>query len=138
MLSRVGISLEDDLLEQFDELIKDKGYSNRSEAIRDLIRDAIVNHEWERPKDDKPKIAVATLVYDHDEHELGHKLTHEQHDNHEIVISSMHVHMDLRNCLEVLILKGPEADVLRMGNNLISTKGVKLGRLFLADTGEGL
>ncbi len=138
MLSRVGISLEKDLLEQFDEVIEEKGYENRSEAVRDLIRDTLVSREWEKSKDKEDRVAVVTLVYDHHKHELGHKLTHLQHHAHEIVISTMHIHMDERNCLEVLILKGKSADILALGNRLISTKGVKMGKLTPATTGDKL
>ncbi len=138
MLSRVGISLDSDLLEKFDEHIEDKGYDNRSEAIRDLIRELLVKREWESAGDTEPRVAVVMLVYNHDEHELGHQLMHEQHDNHDIVVSTMHVHMDRDNCLELLVLRGPAKEVLATGNRLVSTRGVKLGKLILASTGEGL
>ena len=138
MLSRVGISLEKDLLEQFDEVIEEKGYVNRSEAIRDLIRDTLINREWQKSNAKEDRIAVVTLVYDHHKHELGHKLTHLQHHSHKVIISTMHVHMDERNCLEVLILKGKSSDILSLGNRLISTKGVKMGKLTPATTGDNL
>lgn len=138
MLSRIGISLDSELLEQFDELIESKGYGNRSEAMRDLIRDLLVKREWENARDHRPRVAVVTLVYDHDKHELSHKLTHIQHKTHDVVVSSMHVHMDAHNCLEVLILKGAAADIVRLGNTLISTRGVKMGKLVLATTGDQL
>ena len=138
MLSRVGISLEDDLLSRFDELIEGRGYTNRSEAIRDMIRDSLVKSDWEEADDGKPRVAVVCLVYDHEERELGQRLTHEQHHHHDVIISTMHVHMDSRNCLEVLILRGKADEVLHVGNGLISTKGVKLGKLIPATTGEGL
>jgi CopG family transcriptional regulator, nickel-responsive regulator len=136
MLSRIGVSLDEELLCQFDEVIEEKGYTNRSEAMRDLIRETLVKREWESATDDKSRIAVVTIVYDHDEHELGHKLTHIQHDSHDLIISTMHVHMDERNCLEVQILKGAAADIVRLGNTLISTRGVKMGKLTLATTGD--
>lgn len=138
MLSRVGISLDSDLLEKFDEHIDAKGYDNRSEAIRDLIRELLVKKEWQAADDDEPRVAVVMLVYNHDEHELGHQLMHEQHDNHDVVVSTMHVHMDRENCLELLVLRGPAKDVVDVGNRLVSTRGVKLGKLLLASTGEGL
>ncbi len=136
MLSRIGISLDKDLLDQFDKLIEGKGYENRSEAFRDLIRDVLVKKEWETTEDEGERVAVVTLVYDHHKHELGHKLTHMQHDSHQVVVSTMHIHMDALNCLEVLILKGSAKHVLDLGNRLISTKGVKLGRLILATEGN--
>ena len=138
MLSRIGISLDKELLDQFDQLIEGKGYENRSEAFRDLIRDVLVKREWETADDEGERVAVVTLVYDHHKHELGHKLTHMQHDSHETVVSTMHIHMDELNCLEVLILKGKAKSVLELGNRLISTKGVKLGRLILATEGSTL
>ena len=138
MLSRIGISLDKDLLDQFDQLIEGKGYENRSEAFRDLIRDVLVKREWEATDDECERVAVVTLVYDHHKHELGHKLTHMQHDSHKVVVSTMHIHMDELNCLEVLILKGKAKSVLELGNRLISTKGVKLGRLILATEGSAL
>ena len=138
MLSRIGISLDDDLLEKFDEVIEERGYTNRSEAIRDLIRDELVRKEWEAGVDRTPRVAVVVLVYDHESRELGQKLIHAQHQDHDMVVSTLHVHMDHHNCLEILVLRGSGADVVKMGNNLISTRGVKLGKLILGTTGEGL
>ncbi|MCK9524035.1 MAG: nickel-responsive transcriptional regulator NikR [Proteobacteria bacterium] len=138
MLCRVGISLDDELLSQFDELIADKGYANRSEAIRDLIRESLVQREWTDPDDDTPRVAVAILVYAHDEQNLGHRLAHMQHDSHDLVISTTHVHMDATNCLEVLLLKGRASAIRRFGEALTSTVGVKMGRLILATQGEQL
>ena len=135
MLSRIGVSLDEELLEQFDELIDEKGYQNRSEAIRDLIRELLVKREWENTKSRETRVAVVTIVYDHDEHDLGHKLTHIQHGRHDIIVSTMHVHMDSSNCLEVLILKGTAKEIVQLGNRLISTRGVKMGKLTLATTG---
>lgn len=138
MLSRVGISLEDDLLAQFDDLIGDRGYTNRSEAIRDLIREELVKKEWDEVENEAVRVAVVLLVYDHEARELAQKLTHAQHRDHEIVVSTTHIHMDEHNCLEVLILKGRGAEVIDLGNRLISTRGVKLGKLIPATTGDGL
>jgi CopG family nickel-responsive transcriptional regulator len=138
MLERIGISLEEDLLGQFDRLIAEKGYVNRSEAIRDLIRDALVQREWSESGARAERVAVVTLVYDHDSTTLAHKLAHVQHENHRAVVSALHVHMDEHNCLEVLVLRGRAQDVLAMGEGLISTKGVKFGRLVPATTGQSL
>jgi CopG family nickel-responsive transcriptional regulator len=138
MLERIGISLEEDLLGRFDRLIADKGYVNRSEAIRDLIRDALVQREWSDAGAREERVAVVTLVYDHDSSSLAHKLAHIQHENHKAVVSALHVHMDEHNCLEVLVLRGRAQDVVAMGEGLISTKGVKFGRLVPATTGQGL
>lgn len=139
MLERTAISLEEDLLAQFDRLTKRRGYSNRSEAIRDLIRDQLVQDEWsQQEKDSADKVAVVSLVYDHDSASLAQKLTHIQHENHQAVVSSLHVHLDHHNCLEVLILRGPAADIMAMGESLVSTKGVKYGKVVPATTGRHL
>jgi len=138
MIERIGISLEDALLARFDRLIEEKGYENRSEAIRDLIRDALVQREWSQADAREERVAVVTLVYDHDSTSLAHKLAHVQHENHKAVVSALHVHMDAHNCLEVLVLRGRARDVLAMGEGLISTKGVKYGRLVPATTGHAL
>jgi CopG family transcriptional regulator, nickel-responsive regulator len=139
MIERVGISLEDSLLEQFDRLIARRGYANRSEAIRDLIREQLVEDEWTEPgQDDAEKVAVVTIVYDHASSMLSQKLTHVQHENHRAVVSSLHVHLDAHNCLEVLILRGKGKVVRSMGEGLVSTKGVKYGKVLPATTGRGL
>ena len=138
MLERIGVSLEDELLAKFDRLIAEKGYVNRSEAIRDLIRDALVQRSWSESDGREERVAVVTLVYDHDSSSLAQKLAHIQHENHKAVVSALHVHMDEHNCLEVLVLRGRGADVLAMGEGLISTKGVKYGKLVPATTGQRL
>ena len=138
MLERIGISLEDDLLRQFDSLIAEKGYVNRSEAIRDLIRDSLVQREWAESTGRDERVAVVTLVYDHDSSSLAQKLAHIQHENHKAVVSALHVHMDAHNCLEVLVLRGRGSQVISMGEGLISTRGVRYGKLVPATTGRGL
>jgi CopG family nickel-responsive transcriptional regulator len=138
MLERIGISLDDDLLRQFDRLIAHKGYVNRSEAVRDLIRDSLVQREWAESTGRDEKVAVVTLVYDHDSASLAQKLAHIQHENHRAVVSALHVHLDAHNCLEVLVLRGRARDVVAMGDGLVSTKGVKYGRVIPATTGQDL
>ncbi len=138
MIERIGISLEKDLLEQFDELIEGKGYENRSEAVRDLIRDALVQREWSRSPGTEEKVAVVALVYDHDASSLAQKLAHLQHENFGAVVAGLHVHMDEHNCLELLVLRGRAREVLRMGEGLVATKGVKYGRMIPATTGHDL
>jgi CopG family nickel-responsive transcriptional regulator len=138
MIERIGISLEEDLLKQFDRLIEQKGYVNRSEAVRDLIRDTLVQREWSESNGSEERVAVVTLVYDHDSSSLAQKLAHIQHENHRAVVSALHVHMDEHNCLEVLVLRGRARDVVRMGEGLVSTKGVKHGKLVPATTGQRL
>jgi len=138
MIERIGISLEDDLLGRFDRLIEQKGYVNRSEAVRDLIRDALVQREWSEAEGGEERVAVVALVYDHDSSSLAQKLAHIQHENHRAVVSALHVHMDEHNCLEVLVLRGRAREVVRMGESLVSTKGVKYGKLVPATTGQTL
>ena len=138
MIERIGVSLEADLLRQFDRLIEEKGYTSRSEAIRDLIRDALVQRRWTESDGSEERVAVATLVYDHDSSSLAQKLAHIQHENHRAVVSALHVHMDEHNCLEVLVLRGRARDVVRMGEGLVSTKGVKYGKVVPATTGQDL
>ncbi len=138
MIERIGISLEKELLERFDALIAEKGYATRSEAIRDLIRDALVQREWSESNARDERVAVVTLVYDHDSSSLAQKLAHIQHENHKAVVSALHVHLDPHNCLEVLVLRGQAREVLHMGEGLIAAKGVKHGKLVPATTGQGL
>ena len=139
MLDRTAISLEKELLDRFDRLIKRRRYANRSEAIRDLIRDLLVQDEWaHQEKDTADKVIVVSLVYDHDSSSLAQKLTHIQHANHKAVVSSLHVHLDEHNCLEVLILRGIASEIIAMGESLVSTKGVKFGKVVPATTGRQL
>lgn len=138
MLERIGVSLEDELLARFDRLIAEKGYVNRSEAIRDLIRDALVQRSWHESDGREERVLVVTLVYGHDSSSLAQKLAHIQHENHRAVVSALHVHMDEHNCLEVLVLRGRARDVVAMGEGLVSTKGVKYGKLVPATTGQDL
>ena len=138
MVERIGISLERALLEQFDELIERKGYVNRSEAVRDLIREQLVQRDWSESSGNEERVAVVVLVYDHDASSLAQKLAHIQHENHKAVVSALHVHMDEHNCLEVLVLRGRAREVVRMGEGLVSTKGVKYGKVVPATTGQDL
>ena len=139
MLERTAISLEKDLLARFDRLIGRRGYANRSEAVRDLIREQLVQDEWSRQeKDGADKVAVVSLVYDHDSSSLAQKLTHIQHAHHKSVVSSLHVHLDEHNCLEVLILRGRASEIIAMGESLVSTKGVRYGKVVPATTGRHL
>jgi len=133
---RFGVSLDSDLLDKFDTLCEEQSYQTRSEAIRDLIRNHLVRKEWEDT--DKEIAGTLTMVYDHHQSNLSQRLTELQHEAHDIIMSSLHVHLDHDNCLEVLVLKG-SGDVVRMlGQKLLSTKGVKHGKLCLTTTGENL
>lgn len=135
-LRRIGVAIDSDLLEKFDRLIGQRGYTNRSEAFRDMIRDALVQEEWEQPN--SPVVGTVTLVYNHHVRLLSEKLTDMQHDHHQHILSTLHVHLDHDNCLEVLVVRGKAAIVKRIADALISTKGVKHGRLTITSTGAGL
>lgn len=135
-LSRIGVAIDTGLLEKFDRLIAQRGYTNRSEAFRDLIRDELVEQTWESP--DSQVIGTVTLVYDHNVRLLNEKLTGIQHDFHHSILSTLHVHLDHDNCLEVLVVRGKSADVRKVADALISTKGVKHGRLTVTTTGAEL
>ncbi len=131
-LTRFGISLDEDLLERFDALIDEKGYANRSEAIRDLIRDSLVQDQWEAG--DVEVVGTITLVYSHDTRELTDNLNEIQHEHHGSVISTMHIHLDGHNCLEVLVLRGLGRDIKKIADRLIGTRGVKHGKLTVTTT----
>ena len=135
-LTRFGVSLDEELLDPFDALCAVKGYSNRSEAIRDLIRKALVAEEWQQA--DGQGAGTLTLVYDHHKNDLARRLTQMQHDEHDIIIATLHVHLDHHNCLEVLILKGEAARVRALADKLISCKGVKHGTFSGTTTGQDL
>ncbi len=135
-LVRFGVSIPDDLLDKFDVLIAEQGYTNRSEAIRDLIRNRFVEDEWSRSEEDV--VGTVTVVYNHEQSELAQKLTEIQHRKHDLIISSVHVHLDQHNCLEVLIMRGAPAEVKKAGELLISTRGVKHGKITMTTTGKEL
>jgi CopG family nickel-responsive transcriptional regulator len=135
-LARFGISIDDRLLKRFDDLITEKGYGNRSEAIRDLIRNALVEDQWARG--DEETVGTVTLVYNHHTRDLSDKLTEHQHSHHDAIVSTLHVHLDAHNCLEVVVVKGKANEVKRMADELIGTKGVKHGKLVTSTTGEDL
>ena len=133
---RFGISIDVRLLGKFDSLIDEKGYSNRSEAIRDLIRNALVEEEW--AQENQETVGTVSLVYDHHTRDLSDKLTEHQHSHHEEIVSALHVHLDTQHCLEVVVLKGKAKKIKKLAEELIGTKGVKHGKLMTTTTGEGL
>ena len=135
-LSRIGVAIDTQLLDKFDHLISERGYTNRSEAFRDLIRDELVEQTWEAP--DSPVVGTVTLVYDHHVRRLNEKLVGIQHDFHRAILSTLHVHLDHDNCLEVLVVRGKSMDVRKVADVLISTKGVKHGRLTITTSGAEL
>ncbi|HSW38840.1 MAG TPA: nickel-responsive transcriptional regulator NikR [Acidobacteriota bacterium] len=134
-LLRTGISLERDLLERFDQLIKKKGYKNRSEAIRDLVRDYFVQEEI---VSNKVVVATLTLVYDHHQPKLPEQLITAQHNYKGEVLATMHVHLDQHDCLEVIMLKGCGNNIKTFADNMLSLRGVKHGNLVFTSTGSNL
>jgi len=136
VLSRIGVAIDADLLDKFDRLITQRGYTNRSEAFRDLIRDELVEKTWESPE--SQVVGTVTLVYDHHVRMLNEKLTDIQHDYHHSILSTLHVHLDHDHCLEVLVVRGKSVEVRKVADVLISTKGVKHGRLTITTTGTEL
>lgn len=135
-VTRFGVSLDAGLLEKFDALCEERGYENRSEAIRDLIRNALVEREWEDAA--APLAATLTLVYDHHKSDLAQRIMAVQHDAHHLIVTTLHVHLDHHNCLEVLVLKGPNREVRELARRLAATKGVIYGKLSPATTGKNL
>ena len=133
---RFGVSIDARLLERFDRLIADKGYVNRSEAVRDLVRAALVEEEWRRGEGET--MGTVTLVYDHHQSDLADRLTDYQHAHHERVLSTLHIHLDADNCLEVVVLRGPADELRRLADALIGTKGVRHGKFVATTTGREL
>jgi CopG family nickel-responsive transcriptional regulator len=129
ILSRIGISIDSELLRRFDRFIAGRGYENRSEAFRDLIRDRMVGSAVVSP--DTQVVGAVTLIYDHTMRLLPEKLTDIQHDHHEVIISTLHAHLDHDTCLEVIALRGRSSAVQKVADRLISTKGVHHGRLVM-------
>jgi CopG family nickel-responsive transcriptional regulator len=129
ILSRIGIALDSDLLKRFDRSIQRRGYTNRSEAFRDLIRDRLVNERTAAP--DATVVGTVTLIFDHHAHGITEKLAEVQHAHHELVVSTSHAHLDHESCLEVLIVHGKSAQVAQFADRLIGLKGVQHGRLVM-------
>ena len=131
---RFGVSMDSRLLKQFDKYINQKGYANRSEAIRDLIRNNLVEEEWEVGTGET--VGTITIIYNHHKRELTDTLTNIQHKYHASMISTMHVHLDSHNCLEVLVVKGKAREIKIVADRLIGTKGVIHGKLTTATLGK--
>jgi CopG family nickel-responsive transcriptional regulator len=135
-IERVGVSLDKELLGQFDELIAGQGYTNRSEAIRDLIRQRLSQEQLAKPT--AQAVAGIFLVYDHHSTALTQKLMHLQHDHVLQIIASTHIHLDHHNCLEIIILKGNVKEIEELGNQMASLKGVKLSKTNMISINEKL
>ncbi|ULA64115.1 MAG: Putative nickel-responsive regulator [Nitrospira sp.] len=134
-LVRFGVSLDQRLLGDFDRHIQQRQYATRSEALRDLIRNQLVEEEWGRNRE---TVGTITFVYDHHVRDLTSKLTDIQHDYHGKILSGMHVHLDHDHCLEVLVVKGKGSEIRKIADALVSVKGVKHGKLTMTTTGKGL
>ncbi len=133
---RFGISLKSSLLEKFDRLNEETGYKNRSEAIRDLIREKLIVEEWAASESEN--VGVFSLVYNHQQRELNKSLNQIQHRYVDLIVSSTHIHIDHHNCLEVIILRGKSTMIKRITDELASTRGVKHGKLIMTTTGSNL
>lgn len=132
---RFGVSLDRDLLDKFDVLIRNRRYTNRSEAIRDLIRQQLVTEEW---RENKEIAGAIMLMYDHHKRELLTKIMDTQHDFQRIIVSTQHIHLDHHNCLEIIAVKGSSNDVRTLADTLKALKGVKHGSLSMSSTGRDL
>jgi CopG family nickel-responsive transcriptional regulator len=135
-VTRFGVSLDEALLAQFDRVIARKGYTNRSEAIRDLIRESLVREQWELGADEV--VGTLTLVYNHDVRDLSDKLTDLQHAHYKAIVSALHVHLDAHHCLEVLVLRGKAKELKSIADRLIGTRGVKHGTFSATSEGRAL
>ncbi len=134
---RIGVSLPANLLDRFDEIIALRGYSSRSEGIRDSIRNYIVDYEWmSQQKGDR--VGTITLIFDHSRRGLVDQLTDIEHDYSKLIESSLHVHLDEKNCLEVILVRGESQDVKNIVERMMALKGVKHVKLTTTSPGEGL
>ena len=132
-LSRTGVSLEEDLLREFDQLIAKRGYPSRSEALRDLIREALISEAIEK---NTTMVGTLTLIYDHHLPNLTQKLTEAQHHADGMVLATTHVHLDHDYCLEVILMQGLSKDIREISDRILSLRGVKHGKLVLTGTGD--
>jgi CopG family nickel-responsive transcriptional regulator len=128
-LVRTALSLDGDLLVKFDEWMAARGYTNRSEAVRDLMRAAMVEREWADPK--AKVVASLSIIYDHAAHTLAQALAHMQHEDHRAILCSQHVHLDHRRCLEVILMRGTAGQLRRLSDAIVATRGIQAGKLTL-------
>lgn len=136
-MERITISVDTELARGFDELIRERGYASRSEAMRDLLREQLRARATRARKDAGACIGTLSFVYNHHERELGERLTAMQHQHHDLVVSGMHAHLDHEQCLETLILKGTTAAVRAFAEALIAERGVRHGQLNLVPVETG-
>jgi CopG family nickel-responsive transcriptional regulator len=128
-ITRFGVSIEPELLKKFDKIIKKEGYTNRSEAIRDLIRKNLIIEQNKNPNIET--IGTLTMIYDHHTGSLTNKLLEIQHDHHNEILTTTHIHIDHHNCLEVLVLKGKTGNIQKLADNIKALKGIKHGELVI-------
>ncbi|MFJ5713666.1 nickel-responsive transcriptional regulator NikR [Neobacillus sp. NPDC093127] len=133
-LSRFGVSMEESLLESFDQLIEEKGYKTRSEAVRDLVREKLVKQQWEQ--DDHEVAGCLLIFYDHHQRHLMGELTTIQHDYHDSILATTHFHLDHHNCLEMIVVRGNTLHIRSLRDKLLSLKGVKYGQLSVSPVTE--
>ncbi|MBE9481314.1 MAG: nickel-responsive transcriptional regulator NikR [Bacteroidetes bacterium] len=131
-VKRFGVSLEEDLLNSLDELVKNNRFPNRSQAIRFLIKKNLVEDKWEG---NEQVAGVIVLVYDHHKRDLQNKSTDVQHNFHDLILSVQHVHLDHNNCLETIAVKGKAQELTALANKLIALKGIKHGKLVMSAAG---
>ncbi len=135
-LIRFGISMDEDLLKRLDQEIVKRGYPNRSEAIRDLIRNQLVELDWSQ--DEEEVAGTITIIYNHHVRGLSDMLLDLQHQHHNLIISVMHVHLEHEHCLEVMVIKGRASQAKTLAGKIIGVKGVKHGKLTITSTGKRL
>jgi CopG family nickel-responsive transcriptional regulator len=134
-LARFGVSLEKVLLDKFDRYIRERNYSNRSEALRDMIRQELIKKEW---SEGEYVAGAITLIYDHHRKDLLNRITDIQHDYQKMIISTQHVHLDHDNCLEIVAVRGNPGEVQKLADRLKAIKGVKHGTLSMSSTGKNI
>jgi CopG family nickel-responsive transcriptional regulator len=134
-LARFGVSLEKVLLDKFDRYIRERNYSNRSEALRDMIRQELIKKEW---LEGEYVAGAITLIYDHHRKDLLNRITDIQHDYQKMIISTQHVHLDHDNCLEIVAVRGNPGEVQKLADRLKAIKGVKHGTLSMSSTGKNI
>jgi CopG family nickel-responsive transcriptional regulator len=134
-LFRFGISIDKNLLDKFDRLIREKKYTNRSEAFRDLIREELVKRAW---REGKEVAGAITFIYDHHQRDLLNKIMDIQHHFQRLIISTQHIHLDHENCLEIVAVKGNSTELQKLADTLKSIKGVRHGTLSMSSTGKGI
>ena len=133
--TRFAVSLDSELLNSFDRVIESQGYNNRSEAVRDLIRDKLVTQKWDEKTE---AVGTITLIFNHHLYSLSDDITAKQHEHHSLIISSMHLHLDHDNCLEIIAVRGKGERIQKLADSLITMKGVKHGKLTLTTAGKDI